>query len=176
MEKLQDYLDVAYALVTLQAVVLVPTLARIRLVYTFLWNVFTVIATKMESPTALGLAMVMGLSVMLSWYALRFFDRSVFDSMLLGCSLHRQVHGLRRGVDGADDTRHLGVVGVLCRGRRADRQRYLPLLTATFTAIWAVASDLEQPDSPAQLRASPVERRVGLTYQYCPGSGAVVLQ
>ncbi|KAG6975821.1 hypothetical protein JG688_00002001 [Phytophthora aleatoria] len=61
MEEQQDYRDVVYALVTLLAVVFVPTLVRICLVYTFLWNVFTIIAIKMEA-----------------------FDRSVFDSVLLG--------------------------------------------------------------------------------------------
>ncbi|KAG1703142.1 hypothetical protein DVH05_008054 [Phytophthora capsici] len=84
MQEVQDYKDIAYALAALLAVVLVPTLVHIRLVYTFLWNAFTLIAIKMESPTAQGLATVMGLSVMLSWYMLRFFDRSVFDSVLLG--------------------------------------------------------------------------------------------
>lgn len=84
MQEVQDYKDIAYALAALLAVVLVPTLIHIRLVYTFLWNAFTLIAIKMESPTAQGLATVMGLSVMLSWYMLRFFDRSVFDSVLLG--------------------------------------------------------------------------------------------
>uniref|UniRef100_H3GJA5 RNA methyltransferase n=1 Tax=Phytophthora ramorum TaxID=164328 RepID=H3GJA5_PHYRM len=84
MEEVQDYSDIIYAHAVLLAVVLVPTLVRVRIVYTFLWNLFTVIAIKMESRTAQGLATVMGLSVMLSWYMLRYFDRSVFDSVLLG--------------------------------------------------------------------------------------------
>ncbi|KAK1948340.1 hypothetical protein P3T76_000630 [Phytophthora citrophthora] len=84
MQGVQDYNDIACALAALLAVVLVPTLVRVRLVYTFLWNAFALIAIKMKSPTAQGLATVMGLPVMLSWYMLRFFDRSVFDSVLLG--------------------------------------------------------------------------------------------
>ncbi|KAF1792525.1 S-adenosyl-L-methionine-dependent methyltransferase [Phytophthora cactorum] len=52
--------------IRLVTLLFVPTLVRICLVYTFLWNVFTIIAIKMESPTALGLATAMGLSVMLS--------------------------------------------------------------------------------------------------------------
>ncbi|KAG2510875.1 hypothetical protein JM18_008783 [Phytophthora kernoviae] len=67
-----------------KSVPVVPTLVRIRLVYTFLWTAFAGMAIMMESPTALGLATAMGLSVMLSWYMLRFFDRFVFDSVLLG--------------------------------------------------------------------------------------------
>ncbi|KAF4317553.1 hypothetical protein G195_007565 [Phytophthora kernoviae 00238/432] len=84
MEGNRDPSDVVYALTALLAVLVVPTLVRIRLVYTFLWTAFAGMAIMMESPTALGLATAMGLSVMLSWYMLRFFDRFVFDSVLLG--------------------------------------------------------------------------------------------
>jgi hypothetical protein len=85
MEEDQDYRDICLGLAAMLAVVFVPTvLLRMRPVYTFLWNIYAVIAIVLQSPTALGLATVMGLSVMLSWYMLRFFDRSVFGSVLLG--------------------------------------------------------------------------------------------
>ncbi|RLN06371.1 hypothetical protein BBJ28_00009994 [Nothophytophthora sp. Chile5] len=84
MEEASHASDVLYALAALLAVLLVPLMVRVRLVYTFLWTAFAAVAIKMESPTALGLATAMGLSVMLAWYMLRLFDRAVFASVLLG--------------------------------------------------------------------------------------------
>ncbi|RLN69312.1 hypothetical protein BBJ28_00004009 [Nothophytophthora sp. Chile5] len=84
MEEASPASDVLYALTALLAVLLVPLMVRVRLVYTFLWTAFAAVAIKMDSPTALGLATAMGLSVMLAWYMVRLFDRAVFASVLLG--------------------------------------------------------------------------------------------
>lgn len=84
MDAVQDNSDIAFALSALFAVIVVPSIVHVRVVYTFLWMIFAGIAIRMQSPVALGIATALGLSVMLSWYMLRFFDRSVFDSVMLG--------------------------------------------------------------------------------------------
>ncbi|KAG7375639.1 methylphosphate capping enzyme [Phytophthora pseudosyringae] len=95
----------------------------------------------------------MGLSVMLSWYMLRSFDRSVFDSVLLGwfgsLSKYRVFRGLMRTGDflihfmgpltlATKYLKHvelLGAVGVLRRGRRAGREPRVPFFAAASGVV-----------------------------------------
>lgn len=84
LELVAEHLDIVHAVGVLICLVVLPPLVRLRIVYTFLWAVFALLALAVQSPSALGLATSMGLTVMLSWYRLRVFDHSVFDSVLLG--------------------------------------------------------------------------------------------
>lgn len=81
---MEEHQEVAHAVAALICFVVVPPLVRLRVVYTFLWAAFALLALASQSKTALGLATAMGLGVSLSWYRLRAFDQSVFDSVLLG--------------------------------------------------------------------------------------------
>lgn len=76
--------DAIYVVGLLFAIVSVPPLVGIRMMYTMCWLLFTVFAHIIALDAALGLATSMGISIMVEWYALRVFDRSLFSAALNG--------------------------------------------------------------------------------------------
>lgn len=73
------------AVAVLFCMTLVPSLVRVRILYTFCWFAFTVLAHVMESQVALGMSTALGLTIMLGWYSLRtVVDRSTFSGILQG--------------------------------------------------------------------------------------------
>ncbi|KAG7375638.1 hypothetical protein PHYPSEUDO_000401 [Phytophthora pseudosyringae] len=76
--------DAVQAVVLLFAMTLVPVLVRVRILYTFCWVAFTVLAHVAESETALGMATSLGLTIMMGWYSLRALDRTTFIGILQG--------------------------------------------------------------------------------------------
>ncbi|CAI5725587.1 hypothetical protein KXD40_002092 [Peronospora effusa] len=76
--------DVVLAVLLLFSITLVPVIVRIRILYTFCWMAFAVLAHVTESEAALGMATSLGLSIMMGWYSLRVFDRTAFMGILQG--------------------------------------------------------------------------------------------
>ncbi|CAI5729771.1 unnamed protein product [Peronospora destructor] len=76
--------DVVLAVLLLFSITLVPMIVRVRILYTFCWMAFAVLAHVMESEAALGMATSLGLSIMMGWYSLRVFDRTAFMGILQG--------------------------------------------------------------------------------------------
>uniref|UniRef100_M4BIA1 Uncharacterized protein n=1 Tax=Hyaloperonospora arabidopsidis (strain Emoy2) TaxID=559515 RepID=M4BIA1_HYAAE len=66
------------------SVALLPVVVRVRVLYTFCWTIFTVLAHVTESKAALGLATSLGFTIMMGWYSLRVFDRTTFMGILQG--------------------------------------------------------------------------------------------
>lgn len=78
-------LEALQAVALLFCMTLLPSLIRIRILYTFCWVGFTVLAHLTDSEAALGLATSLGLTIMLGWYSLRaVVDRSTFMGILQG--------------------------------------------------------------------------------------------
>ncbi|TMW60538.1 hypothetical protein Poli38472_000580 [Pythium oligandrum] len=77
-------MDAVFAIALLFAVVLLPPILRIRLMYTVCWLAFGIISHFLESPAALGIATSMGITVMIGWYTLRVIDRYAFTAVLNG--------------------------------------------------------------------------------------------
>lgn len=78
-------LEALQAVALLFCMALLPTLVRVRILYTFCWAGFTVLAHLTGSEPALGLATSLGLTIMLGWYSLRaVVDRSTFSGILQG--------------------------------------------------------------------------------------------
>ena len=76
--------DAVLAVLMLFSVALLPVVMRVRVLYTFCWTIFTVLAHVTESKAALGLATSLGLTIMMGWYSLRVFDRTTFMGILQG--------------------------------------------------------------------------------------------
>ena len=76
--------DIVLAVLLLFSVTLVPVIVRVRILYTFCWMAFAILAHVMESEAALGMATSLGLSIMMGWYSLRVFDRTAFMGILQG--------------------------------------------------------------------------------------------
>jgi hypothetical protein len=76
--------DAAQAVVLLLATALLPVVVRVRILYTFCWAGFTVLAHVTESEAALGMATLLGLTIMMGWYSLRALDQSTFMGILQG--------------------------------------------------------------------------------------------
>ncbi|GMF59478.1 unnamed protein product [Phytophthora fragariaefolia] len=76
--------DAVQAVAMLFAIALLPVLMRVRVLYTFCWVGFTVLAHVIESEAALGIATSLGLTIMMGWYSLRTLDRTTFMGILQG--------------------------------------------------------------------------------------------
>ena len=76
--------DNFYAVACLFAIVVLPALLRIRLLYTWCWLLFIVVSHITASKAALGIATTMGITIMVGWYTLRIFDRYSFTALLHG--------------------------------------------------------------------------------------------
>ncbi|POM80225.1 Hypothetical protein PHPALM_1968 [Phytophthora palmivora] len=107
---------------------LLPVLIRVRVLYTFCWVGFTVLAHVTESEAALGMATSLGLTIMMGWYSLRALDRATFMGILQGwfgfLSKYRPFRLLANSVD---LLLHMGVPLVLAFC-------YLPLVRIWMTA------------------------------------------
>ncbi|TMW60539.1 hypothetical protein Poli38472_000581 [Pythium oligandrum] len=77
-------LDAVLAVTLLFAVVIIPSLMGVRLMYTMCWLLFSLLALLVGSDAALGIATTMGITIMVGWYALRVFDRGLFRAGLRG--------------------------------------------------------------------------------------------
>jgi hypothetical protein len=76
--------DAFFAVALLFAIVVLPPMLRIRMMYTACWLVFAVCSQFVDSSAALGIATSMGITVMIGWYALRMYDRYAFTAVLNG--------------------------------------------------------------------------------------------
>ncbi|CAH0477427.1 unnamed protein product [Peronospora belbahrii] len=76
--------DTVLAVLLLFFVTLLPLLLHVRILYTFCWTAFTVLAHVTESKVALGIATSLGLTIMMGWYSLRVFDNTAFMGILQG--------------------------------------------------------------------------------------------
>ncbi|GLD91547.1 hypothetical protein PINS_up000080 [Pythium insidiosum] len=80
----RERLDPVLAAALLFAVVVLPPLAGVRMMYTLCWLSFTALALLIASDAALGIATSMGITIMVGWYALRVFDRGAFQAGMNG--------------------------------------------------------------------------------------------
>ncbi|RLN06372.1 hypothetical protein BBJ28_00009995 [Nothophytophthora sp. Chile5] len=77
-------MDALQAVLLLFCMTLLPLLIRVRILYTFCWMGFTVLAHVVDSEAALGISTSLGLTIMMGWYSLRTFDRTTFMGILQG--------------------------------------------------------------------------------------------
>ncbi|TDH64929.1 hypothetical protein CCR75_005914 [Bremia lactucae] len=128
--------DAIQAIMLLFAITLLPMLVRVRILYTFCWVAFTVLAHVAESEAALGIATSLGLSIMMGWYSLRALDRTTFLGILQGwfgfLSKYRPFRLLANSVD---LLLHMGVPLTLAFC-------YLPLVRLWMTAPILLFSQL----------------------------------
>ncbi|OWZ04129.1 hypothetical protein PHMEG_00024021 [Phytophthora megakarya] len=128
--------DAVQAVLLLFAMTLLPILVRVRVLYTFCWVGFTVLAHVIESEAALGMATSLGLTIMMGWYSLRTLDRSTFMGILQGwfgfLSKYRPFRLLANSVD---LLLHMGVPLTLAFC-------YLPLVRVWMTAPILLFSQL----------------------------------
>ncbi|KAL7691470.1 hypothetical protein Plhal304r1_c009g0036271 [Plasmopara halstedii] len=77
-------LDAMQAVMLLFVMALLPVLVRVRILYTFCWVIFAVLAHIIQSEAAIGMATSLGLTIMMGWYTLRAFDCTAFKGILQG--------------------------------------------------------------------------------------------
>lgn len=78
-------MDALFATALLFAVVVVPPLLRVRMMYTVCWLLFTAAGHVFpKSEAVLGIATSMGITIMVGWYTLRVFDRYAFTAVMNG--------------------------------------------------------------------------------------------
>ncbi|GLD91548.1 hypothetical protein PINS_up000081 [Pythium insidiosum] len=84
IEPEEHHIDASVATALLFAVVVLPPLVRVRMMYTACWLVFAITSLVTESKAAIGIATSMGITVMIGWYTLRVMDRYAFTAVLNG--------------------------------------------------------------------------------------------
>lgn len=78
-------MDALFATVLLFAIVAIPPLLRVRMMYTVCWLLFTAAGHVFpKSEAVLGIATSMGITIMVGWYTLRVFDRYAFTAVMNG--------------------------------------------------------------------------------------------
>ncbi|KAG1703143.1 hypothetical protein DVH05_008055 [Phytophthora capsici] len=128
--------DAVQAVALLFAVTLLPVLVRIRILYTFCWVGFTVLAHLIESEAALGMATSLGLTIMMGWYSLRSLDRTTFMGILQGWfGFLSKYWPFRLLANSVDLLLHMGVPLTLAFC-------YLPLVRVWMTAPILIFSQL----------------------------------
>ncbi|KAI9908590.1 hypothetical protein PsorP6_004376 [Peronosclerospora sorghi] len=81
---ISESIDAILTVLLLFSLTLLPVLMRVRILYTFCWAIFSVLAFMVESEVALGIATSLGLTIMMGWYTVRLFDRTTFMGILQG--------------------------------------------------------------------------------------------
>lgn len=78
-------MDALFATALLFAIIVLPPVLRIRMMYTTCWLFFTTLTHfVIASDAARGIATSMGITIMVGWYTLRVFDRYAFTAVMNG--------------------------------------------------------------------------------------------